>query len=79
MAFKKMEQNLGFADLALKSSLKHNRSLKLMENLNNSINWSRVDEILMSHYKTGTTSDEGAKAYPPILLFKCLILQNGLG
>lgn len=76
MAFKKMTHNLDFADLALASSLKHNRSLKLMEKLNNSIDWSRIEEILMSHYSTGTSSSEGAKAYPPILLFKCLMLQK---
>lgn len=76
MAFKKMAHNLGFADLALASSLKHNRSLKLMENLNNSIDWSRIEEILMNHYSTGTSSSEGAKAYPPLLLFKCLLLQK---
>ncbi len=76
MAFKKMEQNLDFADLALKTSLEHNRSLKLMENLNESINWSRVEEILLSHYTVGTSSEEGAKAYPPLLLFKCLLLQK---
>ncbi len=29
MAFKKMKQNLGFADLALKNSLKHNCSLEI--------------------------------------------------
>ena len=75
MAFKKMEQNLSFADLALKSSLKHNRSLKLMENLNKSIDWSRIETILLNHYTAGTSS-EGATAYPPILLFKCLLLQK---
>ena len=37
MAFKKKDTDLGFADLALASSLKHNRSLKLMQNLNASI------------------------------------------
>jgi len=29
MGYKKMDQNFGFADLALESSLKHNRSLKI--------------------------------------------------
>jgi len=33
VGYKKMKQNLGFADLALSSSIKHNRSLKLMETL----------------------------------------------
>ena len=75
MGYKKIGENLSFADLALKSSLKHNRSLKLMENLNNSIDWSRIETILMNHYTAGTSS-EGAKAYPPILLFKCLLLLS---
>ena len=75
MGFKKMDSSLGFADLALASSLKHNRSLKLMEKLNTAIDWSRVETILSSHYTVGT-SGEGADAYPPLLLFKCMMLQK---
>jgi len=75
MGYKKMKQKLGFADLALASSMKHNRSLKLMETLDAAIDWSRVESILMNHYTIGT-SDEGADAYPPLLLFKCMLLQK---
>ena len=75
MGFKKMNGSLGFADLALASSLKNNRSLKLMKKLDESIDWSRVENILLSHYTVGT-SGEGADAYPPILLFKCMLLQK---
>jgi len=75
MGFKKMDNSLGFADLALASSLKHNRSLKLMEKLDKSIEWSRIEAILLSHYTIGT-SGEGADAYPPMLLFKCMLLQK---
>jgi transposase, IS5 family len=75
MGFKKMDNSLGFADLALASSLKHNRSLKLMEKLDKSIEWSRIEAILLSHYTVGT-SGEGADAYPPMLLFKCMLLQK---
>jgi len=75
MGYKKMKQNLGFADLALASSMKHNRSLKLMEKLNAAIDWTRVETILMNHYTVGT-SGEGADAYPPLLLFKCMLLQK---
>ena len=75
MGYKKMKQNLGFADLALASSMKHNRSLKNMEKLDNAIDWSRINNILMSHYTIGTSS-EGADAYPPLLLYKCLLLQK---
>jgi IS5 family transposase len=75
MGYKKMKQNLGFADLALASSMKHNRSLKNMEKLNQSIDWNRINTILLSHYTVGT-SGEGADAYPPLLLYKCLLLQK---
>ena len=75
MGYKKMKQNLGFADFALASSMKHNRSLKNMENLDKTIDWSRVETILMSHYTIGTSA-EGADAYPPLLLFKCMLLQK---
>ena len=70
-----MDSSLGFADFALASSLKHNRSLKLMNKLNKSIEWSRIESILMGHYTVGT-SGEGADAYPPLLLYKCLLLQK---
>jgi len=75
MGYKKMKQNLGFADFALASSMKHNRSLKNMEKLDNAIDWSRVDAILMNHYTIGT-SGEGADAYRPLLLFKGMLLQK---
>ena len=75
MGYKKMKQNLGFADFALASSMKHNRSLKNMEKLDQSIHWDRINTILLSHYTVGTSS-EGADAYPPLLLYKCLLLQK---
>jgi IS5 family transposase len=75
MGYKKMKQNLGFADFALAGSMKHNRSLKNMEKLDKAIDWSRVESILLSHYTVGT-SGEGADAYPPLLLFKCMLLQK---
>ena len=75
MGYKKMNQNIGFAELALASSLEHNRSLKTMEKMDNAINWTRVNSILMSHYVVGTSS-EGADAFPPLLLYKCMLLQK---
>ncbi len=61
MGFKKMDNSLGFADLALASSLKHNRSLKLMEKLTKSIEWSRIEAILLSHYTVGTSGEDCQK------------------
>ena len=68
MGYKKMDPSLTFADLALESSLQHNRSLKFMQKLDSAINWSRVERILLSHYTIGT-SGQGADAYPPLLRF----------
>ena len=75
MGFKKMKNEFSFADIVLESSKKNNRSIKKMQPLNNAIGWKRVEDILLSHYTVGT-SGEGADAYPPLLLFKCLLLQK---
>ena len=68
MGCREIDQSSDFADSALASSLKHNRSLKLMGKIDNAINWSGVESILTSHYAVGTSS-EGADA---ILLYCCL-------
>ena len=75
MGFKKMDKSLNFADFVLANSLKHNRSVVIMEKIDKAINWSRVESILLNHYTIGASS-EGADAYPPLLFFKCLLLQK---
>jgi IS5 family transposase len=75
MGFKKIERNLGFADLALTSSMEKNRSLRTLKQLDKLIDWSKIKIALMSHYEVGY-SKEGADAYPPLMLFKCLLLQK---
>jgi len=75
MGFKKIDQKMGFAELALASSMEKNRSLQTLEQLNKVINWSKIENILLKHYKIGK-SKEGADAYPPLMLFKCMLLQK---
>lgn len=75
MGFKKIDRNLGFADLALTSSLEKNRSLSTLKQLDKVIDWSRIQIALRAHYEVGY-SNEGADAYPPLMLFKCLLLQK---
>ena len=55
--------------------MEKNRSLQTLEQLNKVINWSKVENILLKHYKIGK-SKEGAEAYPPLMLFKCMLLQK---
>jgi IS5 family transposase len=65
----------GQADLVLKDSMDKNRCLTRLMDIASSIDWNRIESILMNHYQVGG-SKEGAEAYPPILLFKCLLLQK---
>ena len=75
MGYKQIDQNMTFAEVSLLKSMEHNRSLKRLEKINRVINWSKVEEILMSHYTVGT-SREGADAYPPLMLLKGLLLEK---
>jgi IS5 family transposase len=75
MGFKNPTCSLDFAYLALANCLEQNRSIKLMEQLSGTINWSLVESILLSHYNVGT-SEEGVRDNPPLMLFKCLLLQK---
>jgi hypothetical protein len=75
MGYKKIEKEFSFANVVLESSKKNNRSIQKMRYLNKSINWNRVEDVLMSHYTVGI-SNESTDAYPPLLLFKCLLLQK---
>jgi len=75
MGFKKIDPKISFAELALATSMEKNRSLKTLEQMNKLIDWSRIENILLKHYTIGK-SDEGADAYPPLMLFKCMLLQK---
>jgi len=75
MGYKTLDQNISFAEVALASSMENNRSLKMMEKVNQIIDWSHIETLLMGHYQAGT-SKEGADAYPPLMLLKGLLLQK---
>ena len=51
MGFKKIDPKISFAELALSSSMEKNRSLKTLEQMNKVINWSKIEKILLRHYK----------------------------
>ncbi len=75
MGYKRIGEEISFADLAISKSLEHNRSIKLMDRINRVVRWSNVEALLLEYYETGKTI-EGADAYPPLLLLKCLLLQK---
>jgi IS5 family transposase len=46
-----------------------------MDRINGVVRWRNVEALLMEYYEIGKTI-EGADAYPPLLLLKCLLLQK---
>jgi IS5 family transposase len=47
------------------------KSLLELDDVHNIINWGEIEQTLSNLY----TSKTGASAYPPIMMFKILILQ----
>jgi len=77
MGFKDFSGSYSFADLAVGKSLEKSRSLKRMEEINKVVDWRTIEALLMEYYDVGK-SKEGADAYPPLMLLKCLLLQKCL-
>ncbi|EFK08102.1 transposase, IS4 family [delta proteobacterium NaphS2] len=75
MGYKQIGENLSFADLAVSKSLEQNRSVKMMEEINSVVNWENIEAVLLAHYEVGK-SKEGADAFSPLLLMKCMLLQK---
>ena len=75
MAYKIIEHNFSFADIAIQSNADKNRSLLFLREINKTISWEPVQTLLVKFYETGKTK-EGERAYSPLLLFKCLLLQK---
>ena len=75
MGFKKMKTNLTFTDISLFSSIEKNRAIKRMEQINAVVDWKPIEAILLRNYPVGK-SFEGNEAYPPLILLKCLLLQE---
>ena len=46
-----------------------------MERINKVVKWRNIEALLMEYYEVGK-SEEGADAYPPLMLLKCMLLQK---
>ena len=75
MGFKSEQKNLTFSDLEKSSKDKKNRSKETLINMEKAINWDKIESILLKDYPVGDKK-EGNKAYPPLMLFKCLLIQK---
>ena len=59
MGYKKADKTVSFAELSLLNSIENNRSVKMMERINKSVNWENIEALLKEHYHIGQ-SYEGA-------------------
>jgi len=75
MGYKRIGETMSFADIALSKSMENNRSVKMMKRINKVINWRNIEALLLEYYDVGK-SKEGADAYPPLMLLKCMLLQK---
>ena len=75
MAYKKIDNYFSFADIAIQNNADKNRSLIFLNKVNATIDWKPVQEMLIKFYETGK-SKKGERAYSPLLLFKCMLLQK---
>ena len=75
MGFKIKQKSLTFADLEQTFQVKKNRSLDTLMNMEKAVTWERIEAILLDDYPVGK-SKECNRAYPPLFLFKCLLLQK---
>lgn len=75
MAFKSKQKNLTFSDLERSLKDKKNKSLETLTNMDKTIAWGKIESILLRDYPVGDKK-EGNKAYSPLLLFKCLLIQK---
>ena len=47
----------------------------MMEKINSVVNWQNIEALLLEYYEQGK-STQGADAYQPLTLLKCLLLQK---
>ena len=76
MSFKKKSKQMTFADLeSFENNFFTNIRLKRLTEIDNSIDWRPIKKLFDSSYDPGKNK-LGQPAYPPLMLFKCLLLQK---
>jgi len=76
MSSKKKSKQMTFADLeVLHNPSFTNKRLKRLSEIQNSIDWEPIEKALIENYEPGR-NELGPSPYPPLMLFKCLLLQK---
>ncbi|MBU1193716.1 MAG: IS5 family transposase [Proteobacteria bacterium] len=75
MGFKSKQKNLTFSEFEKTTVKKKNKSLDTLMDMEKAIEWEKIESILLKDYPVGYKK-EGNKAYSPVFLFKCLLIQK---
>ncbi|UCG66013.1 MAG: transposase, partial [Deltaproteobacteria bacterium] len=75
MGYKKIDKAISFAEVALLRSIEHNRSVEMMDRGPTVVDLKNRAALLREYYPIGQ-SHEGADAYHPLMLLKCMVLQK---
>ena len=76
MSFKKKSKQMTFADLeVLHNPSFINKRLERLSKIQDSIDWTPIEKALNENYEPGA-NEIGPPPYPPLMLFKCLLLQK---
>jgi IS5 family transposase len=75
MTYKILEHTFSFADIAIQNIADKNRTLLFLRQVKKTIDWQSIQELLMKSYKIDK-ANRGERAYPPLFLFKCFLLQK---
>jgi len=70
-----MKTNFTFTGISLFNSMEKNRAIKRMEQINATVDWSKIESLRMRNYPVGK-SFEGNDAYSPLILMKCDVILN---
>ena len=57
MGYKRIDENLSFADIAVSRSLEHNRTLEMLEKIGKVVKWENIEALLLEHYEVGTSKE----------------------
>ena len=76
MTYKKIEDCLSFADIAVQKYADKNRSMQFLSQINSTINWMPIQDLLLNYYGIGKAQEGTGR----IRLCSCLnacFFKNG--
>ncbi|MFH1153946.1 MAG: transposase [Pseudomonadota bacterium] len=75
MVYKPKTKTATFSELEMADSQFMNKTLSVLNTINATVSWDTIEDRLIQHYPVGKKK-AGSPAYPPLVLFKALLLKQ---